>query len=170
MVHFDRFLHPLVTGKASRVELNLDNENPIIILDGKETSKSNFEKLKPEDIKSINVWKGQKAINRYGDKAKDGAIEVETKSAWAVGYGKMPSNPEKLNALEGYRQMKTSNGPDINKALIIIDDVESSINDLEALNLNQIEKTLSIEPQYEPAINQYGDKAKYGVIKFFTEK
>tara|TARA_R110002049_G_scaffold301399_1_gene493409 strand:+ start:1710 stop:3188 length:1479 start_codon:yes stop_codon:yes gene_type:complete len=119
---------PWVTGKASGVKLNLRNENPLIILDGKETSKSNFEKLKPEEIKTIDVWKGQIAINKYGDKAKDGAIEVTTKSVWAVGYGKMPSKPEKLNAFEGYQQMKSSNQPDIEKALLFIDDVESSVN------------------------------------------
>lgn len=161
---------PLAIGKAPGVKLNLGNENPLIIVDGKETSKSNFETLKPEDIESINVWKGQKAINKYGDKAKDGAIEVQTKGVWAVGYGKIPSNPEKLNAFEGYRQMKNSNQPDIEKALILIDDVESSVNDLKSLKLNQIESTMSVQPEDETAIKQYGDKAKNGVIKFFTKK
>jgi len=161
---------PMVTGKASGVKLNLENENPLIILDGKETSKSNFAKLKPEDIKSINVWKGQKAIDEYGVKARDGAIEVQTKNAWNVGYGKMPSNPEKVNAFEGYRQMKNSNGPDLKKALILIDDVESSLNDLKSLKLNQIESTMSIQPGNKTAIKQYGDKAKNGVIKFFIKK
>lgn len=170
IIHDSIDASPWVTGKAPGVKLNLGKENPLIILNGKETSKSNFEKLKPEDIKSINVWKGQEAINKYGDKARDGAIEVQTKGVWAVGYGKMPSNPEKLNAFEGYQQMKNSNQPDIEKALILIDDVESSINDLKSLKLNQIESTMTVQPEDETTIKQYGDKAKNGVIKFFTKK
>ena len=161
---------PRVKDQASEPKLNLEDENPLIILDGKETSKSNFEKLKPEDIESVNVWKGQKAIQKYGDKAKDGAIEVETKGEWTVGYGKMPSNPEKLNAFEGYQQMKRSKEPNINKALIFIDDVESSINNLKSLKLNQIESTMTVQPEDTTAIKQYGDKAKNGLIKFYTEK
>jgi len=66
--------------------------------------------------------------------------------------------------------MKTSNQPDIEKALLFIDDVESSVNELKSLKLNQIESTMSIQPEDENSIKQYGDKAKNGVIKFFTKK
>lgn len=35
--------------------------------------------LKPEDIESIHVWKDEKAIQRFGDKGRNGVIEVFTK-------------------------------------------------------------------------------------------
>ncbi|MBI1781415.1 MAG: TonB-dependent receptor plug domain-containing protein, partial [Sphingobacteriales bacterium] len=52
----------------------------LLIVDGKEMSWNDFEaKYKPEQIKSMNVLKGDKATSKYGDKAKEGAIEVTLK-------------------------------------------------------------------------------------------
>jgi hypothetical protein len=36
-------------------------------------------KLKPADIKSITVWKGEEAIKKYGQAGADGVIEITTK-------------------------------------------------------------------------------------------
>ena len=57
---------------------NNDSEKPLIIVDGEE-SKEDLEKIDPDNIKSINVLKGDNAIEKYGDKAKDGVIEITTK-------------------------------------------------------------------------------------------
>lgn len=160
---------PWLKGKAPGVKSNLGDENPLIVLNGIETSKDKFEKLKPDEIKSMNVLKGQNAIDTYGEKAKDGAIEVETKGLWTVGYGKMPPNPEKLNAFEGYRQMKRPGQPDIETALIFIDGAESSVNDTKSIKLDQIERTMTVQPDHEPTIRQYGEKARYGIIELFTK-
>ena len=35
--------------------------------------------LNPNEIESINVLKGEAAIKKYGDKGKDGVIEITTK-------------------------------------------------------------------------------------------
>ena len=55
------------------------DKNPLFILDGKEVTKEKFEELKPDSIESINVLKGESAIEKYGDKGKDGVIIVKTK-------------------------------------------------------------------------------------------
>lgn len=55
------------------------DENPLIILDGKEINKKELEALSPESIESVNVLKGKKAITKYGKKAKDGVIEITSK-------------------------------------------------------------------------------------------
>ncbi len=55
------------------------SSDPIYLIDGIEQSKDDFEKINPEKIESINVWKGEEAINRFGEKAKDGAINLITK-------------------------------------------------------------------------------------------
>jgi hypothetical protein len=55
------------------------NDNVLIYVNGKKTSKSDLEKIKPDDIESINVLKGQSAIKTYGDGAKEGVIEVKLK-------------------------------------------------------------------------------------------
>ncbi len=56
-----------------------DMDNPIWVKDGKVISKKEFEKINPDDIMSINVFKGKTATAKYGKKAKGGAIEVTTK-------------------------------------------------------------------------------------------
>ena len=54
-------------------------ENPLYYIDGKEATEKEVKKLSPEAIESMNVYKGEKAMEKYGDKAKDGVIEITTK-------------------------------------------------------------------------------------------
>jgi len=55
------------------------SDKPLIILDGKEISSEEMEKIKPDNIESINVLKGDSAIKKYGEKAKNGVIEITKK-------------------------------------------------------------------------------------------
>ena len=43
------------------------------------TKKSEFDWLNPDDIESINVLKGKAAEKKYGEKGKDGIVEIITK-------------------------------------------------------------------------------------------
>ena len=52
---------------------------PIYYLDGKIISEEELQKIAPKVIESVNVLKGQPAIDKYGEKAKDGAVEIKTK-------------------------------------------------------------------------------------------
>ena len=54
------------------------SEKPLIIIDGKITNKSTDD-LDPQNIQQIDVLKDQKAIAKYGDKGKNGVIEITTK-------------------------------------------------------------------------------------------
>ena len=56
-----------------------ENKKPQFIVDGKKVSNKEFEKLKPDNIESISVLKGEAAIKKYGEKAKNGVIEITTK-------------------------------------------------------------------------------------------
>lgn len=56
-----------------------DDKDQLYIIDGKEGSKEDVKSLSPEKIETINVYKGDKAVERYGKKAKDGVIEIKTK-------------------------------------------------------------------------------------------
>lgn len=51
----------------------------LIVIDGKESNMDALKYLSPDDIESINVLKGDSAIDKYGDKGKRGAVEVTTK-------------------------------------------------------------------------------------------
>ncbi len=54
-------------------------EKPLYIIDGKEVNEKKFKSLSPKEIATVNVWKGDKAIEKYGKKAKDGVVEITTK-------------------------------------------------------------------------------------------
>jgi N-acetylmuramoyl-L-alanine amidase len=55
------------------------NNNTLYILNGKVADAKLFNTISPELIKTIQVIKGKEAITKYGEKAKEGAIEVTTK-------------------------------------------------------------------------------------------
>ena len=55
------------------------DEKPLFFIDGKEVKEKVFKSLSPKDIATVNVFKGDKAIEKYGEKAKDGVVEVTTK-------------------------------------------------------------------------------------------
>lgn len=49
---------------------------PLFILEGKEVTEETLKDLNPKDIESINVIKDQNAINKYGQKGKNGVVEI----------------------------------------------------------------------------------------------
>ncbi|WP_074408930.1 MULTISPECIES: M56 family metallopeptidase [Aquimarina] len=49
---------------------------PLIYIDGKKSTKKEMEKLNSDTIEMMNVLKGKSAIKKYGDKAKNGVIEI----------------------------------------------------------------------------------------------
>lgn len=55
------------------------DKNPLIFIDGKEVSKEEMEKLDQNTMGTIEVLKGDKAVEKYGEKAKDGVILITTK-------------------------------------------------------------------------------------------
>jgi len=58
---------------------NLDSKKSMLyVIDGKETTKEGFSKIDPKKIKNITILKEDSATNKYGEKAKDGVIEITT--------------------------------------------------------------------------------------------
>lgn len=66
------------SGNNFRVFTNGD-EQPLILLDGKEITKKDMEFLKSESIENVNALTGEKATEKYGEKGKHGVIEISTK-------------------------------------------------------------------------------------------
>jgi len=64
-------------------KINLENkikaENFLYVIDGKISERKASELILPNNIKSINVLKGNAAVALYGDKGKDGIVEITTK-------------------------------------------------------------------------------------------
>ncbi|MCW5517608.1 M56 family metallopeptidase [Muriicola sp. Z0-33] len=54
-------------------------EEPLILIDGKEVSEKEVKALSPDKIATINVIKGEKAESEYGNKGKNGVVIINTK-------------------------------------------------------------------------------------------
>jgi len=55
-------------------------ENPLYIVNNTFISKEEMSKINPDDIKSINVLKGDKAVGLYGEKGKNGVVAITMKT------------------------------------------------------------------------------------------
>jgi hypothetical protein len=59
--------------------INTPKIQPLYILDGKEINEEILGTIKPENVESINVIKEKGAIDKYGEKGKNGVIEIFSK-------------------------------------------------------------------------------------------
>ncbi len=57
-----------------------DDKNPLIVVNG-EVIKNNFDiaNITPESIASVTILKDKSAIDKYGEKGRDGVIEITLK-------------------------------------------------------------------------------------------
>ena len=71
------------SGKKSGVTFSVGSdfkESPsLIFVDGEKKTKKEMDALSPDQIKSIEILKGESAIKAYGAEAKDGVIKITTK-------------------------------------------------------------------------------------------
>ena len=73
---------------------SLQND-PLYVIDGMISSDSILKTIKPENIKNINVLKGNGATAIYGQKAQNGVIIIETKDPTKKQLRKIKKNSEK---------------------------------------------------------------------------
>ena len=58
---------------------NYDGPQPLFVIDGKIKQEESVENIAPDDIETINVLKGEKAIEKYGEKGQNGVLEITMK-------------------------------------------------------------------------------------------
>ncbi|MEW4925463.1 M56 family metallopeptidase [Algibacter sp. 2305UL17-15] len=152
----------LIEPKPLEVIITQD-KNPIYMVDGKEITKEEAEKIPKENIEAIHVLKGEKAIEKYGDNGKNGVIEItlktknekpEAKSPWKTQIG-VTSTDDKNHTLH-------------KDALYILDGKESSVDILKDIKPDKIESINVLKGA--SAIEKYGDKGKDGVVEITTKK
>ena len=66
-------------GDNDFVFINDADGTPLIIMDGKEVPHGKMKDLDHENIETIEVLKGSKAVEKYGDKARDGVVIITSK-------------------------------------------------------------------------------------------
>lgn len=137
---------PKVTGKSLASPLP---DGVLYIVDGKIISKGDADKINPNDIKSVNVIKGENAIKEYGDKGRNGVVIITTKD-----------NQPKASIV-----LKT---PGKNPPLYIVDgnfitskELQMSLSPEDIVSMNVIKG--------EDAVKKYGEKGKNGVIEITSK-
>lgn len=139
---------------------DVNNMNPIYIIDGIETPSSGIANLSPQDIVSMNVMKGNSAVALYGEKARSGVIMIKTKKSL---------NSTQLDSLNKAPKITEENvRKNLDNALIYIDGNESTQAQLDAVNPNDIESMYVING--ENALKKFGDKGKNGVLRVTLKK
>ena len=68
----------IVTNTSSTTNIN-DFANRLIIIDGKEASEKELKKISVDKIKSISLHYNDDTTKPYGDKAKNGLVDISTK-------------------------------------------------------------------------------------------
>lgn len=69
-------VYTIVRKETNSTELPKD---VLFILDGKEITQKDMKDLSPNLIQSINILKGESAVALYGEKGKNGVVEIKTK-------------------------------------------------------------------------------------------
>jgi hypothetical protein len=64
--------------RAASVDTLPEGKNPMVRVDGRKVHYSFIQSLDKEKIKSVNVIKGEKAVERFGEDGKNGVIEIIT--------------------------------------------------------------------------------------------
>lgn len=64
-----------------RVTANLSDisDKCLIFINGKKATKADAERISAKKIKRMNVFKGEDAIEKYGEQGRDGVIEIKTR-------------------------------------------------------------------------------------------
>lgn len=65
--------------EKTMVFISSDKEKPLMIVDGKEITNGSIDDISPDKIEKVEVLKGEKATEKYGDKGKNGVILITTK-------------------------------------------------------------------------------------------
>jgi len=142
----------------------------LYIVDGEEIKEADFYKIDPENIKSINFFKAEPATKKYGNKGKNGAIEITTKNGkWETRFiiGK-PMNNIKVN--DSIKTLKVVHKIEIDKdkqPLIYVNEIKIDYANLDDIDQNNI-KYFNVLTD-KNATDKYGNKGKNGVIEIFTK-
>ena len=92
---------------------------PLYIVDEKEIPIEEFKKINPDDIYSMTVLKDKHATDKYGEKAKDGVVEITMKKE---------NKQSNTKSHKSSSEIKAQNYSDF-KSMIVIEKVEGSLSE-----------------------------------------
>ena len=141
--------------------VDLRDKDVLVIIDGKESSRTVVDALDPSRIESISILDGKEATDIYGDKAKNGAMVIQLHST----AEQILQNKYKIDALNrGSKNWGvTFHSVSGKKPLVYIDGKEAVGE--EALSSVSPERIKSISVMKDKAaVEVYGERGKDGVV------
>lgn len=149
---------------------------PIYIYAGLQITKAQMEQINPDQIESIDVLKGDKAISQYGDKGKNGVIVIKPKNGDYSSNNNVPNFSAKEVVVVGYdakRKLITDkNLPDLKtidqNVLIIYNGKKISHDEMNGIDPKSI-KTINVL-KGKTAAAKYGSEGQNGVIEISTQE
>ncbi len=138
-----------------------DGKTPLVVVDGvvKDTE---IDKIDPETIRSIEIIKDESAIDKYGEKAKDGVVEISTKKILAGTDNNLTPPPPASQDMN----IRSGNGLE---PLFVVDGITTEKGfDIKSINADNIASVTVLKDK--AAVTLYGEKAENGVIIITTKK
>lgn len=137
---------------------------PLYYYDGILISEEHAKMIDPKNIATINVWKGENAIERFGESAENGVVEIMPKSSEPVPVTlSYPANASEVQSKSSMMSLISNSGLGDKKPLILLNDKEISEEEMKRLKTKDIME-IRIEKGPE-AFRKYGAKAMNGVIR-----
>lgn len=134
------------------------SNQPLYIVDGIMLPEGkDIQNLDPNSIKEINILKDENAVALYGEKAKNGVVQVKTKDSSANEDVSISSRSKVM--IKGFSDFK---------GLIIVDGKESDYIKLAEIPSANIESVNVLKDKSSTLI--YNEKGKNGVIIVTTKK
>jgi N-acetylmuramoyl-L-alanine amidase len=118
--------------------------DPLYVVNGKIVTSNDVKKIDNNDIQSVNVLKGESAIKKYGDKGKNGVIEINKK---------IPNQSTQVNVK--IQPIYMVNGKELSK---------EELNKISAASIQSISVLKD-----ESAIKKYGERGKNGVVEIILK-
>ena len=130
---------------------------PIYILDGVIIEKTKADKYFAEGVESVTVWKGKEATDKYGEKAKYGAVEIKSK--------KEPKSTGSSDSPLKIIQIGSENTQ--NPPLYVLDGKPIDKAKMETLKPELIQSVNVLNNK--TSTDKYGEKGKYGVVEIYSK-
>jgi N-acetylmuramoyl-L-alanine amidase len=121
----------------------------LFVINGKTSTSQRAEELNPKSIESISILKGDKTAKKYGDKGKNGVIEINTKNK----AGNVTFIPTDAKTINGFPS----------DVLVFINGKESTKEAFKNINPNTIESITVLKGA--EAVKKYGNKGRDGSIE-----
>ncbi len=134
-----------------------DKAKPLFFIDGAEVKEWQIRKLVPEDIETIEVLKGEKAIETHGQRGENGIVEITTKDRPSI---KLPENMD-LPEFDLQKYLKR-----VDAKVYVVDGQEVERNQIKGYAPADIDSIRVLKGKV--AAKNFGSRARNGVVEIFT--